>query len=163
MSKLIESTYEEGVAKWKAGDLNAVIKSYFVDVLQWTEQTFTARFCKFFTQSILAPLATNLQLGLSGIVPIKDGGVWTVSVSLIPSGFVIRHTKEQMSLNRTDPTKAFDFVWQCEFEVNTDVSTLVEVKARVVSLALALPDQLAQDRATQLTTELTSLINVILM
>lgn len=163
MKAKIESTFDSGVGKQRSGDLNAVLRSYLSDTLEWTDESAVPRFCKFFTQSILAPLATNLQLALSGISPIKDGAVWTINVSLVPSGFVIRHTKEQMSLDRTDPTKCFDITWQAEFEIDHEVRKICSVQSRVVSVTFPLETQTNDPEAAIKRKELTSLVNVLLM
>ena len=161
--QLIESTFEEQVAKAKNGDLNAIFKSYFMDTLKWTDDSIIARFCKFFTQSILAPLATNLQIGLSHLNAAKDGSSWTVHISLVPDAFVIRHTKTQMTLNRTDPQNCFDFTWQAEFEVDLEVKEIRSLRARIVSITFPLADQMTEALLVGRTKELTSLLNVTLI
>jgi hypothetical protein len=163
LKTIVGKTFEENVEKLKTGDLNAVLRAYLSDVLQWTDDSIVARFCKFFTQSILAPLATNLQIGLNGIEAIKDGGNWTINVSLIPSGFVIRHTKEQMSLDRTNPHKCFDFTWQAEFELDKDIRHIQCVNARMVSIKFPLHAQLSEIELAKDQREITNLINVTLL
>lgn len=163
MRAKIDSTFDSGVGKQRSGDLNAVLRSYLSDTLEWTDETVVPRFCKFFTQSILAPLATNLQIALSSISPIKDGSLWTVNVSLVPSGFVVRHTKQQMSLDRTDPNKCFDITWQAEYEIDHEVRKLCSVQSRVVSVSFPLETQADDPEAIIKRKELTSLVNVILL
>lgn len=163
MKAKIDSTFDSGVGKLRGGDLNAVLRSYLSDTLEWSDDSSVPRFCKFFTQSILAPLATNLQLALSGISPIKDGSNWTVNVSLVPSGFVIRHTKQQMSLDRNDPNKCFDITWQAEFEIDHEVRKICAIRSRVVSVTFPLIAQNNDPESTIKQKELTSLVNVILM
>lgn len=163
MRKLIDETFEENIEKLKSGDLNAVLRGYLSDILKWTDDCTVARFCKFFTQSIIAPLATNLQLGLSGISPIKDGTSWNVRISLVPTGYVIRHTKEQVSLERTIPNKTFNFSWQVEFEVDKMVTNIISVNARLVSLDFPLHQQLSATELEKAEKELTNLINITLL
>jgi len=153
----------EQVEKGKGGDLNAVIRAYLSDVLHLTDEMVVTRLCKFFTQSILAPLATNLQIGLNNVAPICDGTKWSIQVSLIPDGFVIRHTKDQKSMNKTDPLNAFEFSWQTEFEIDKQVQNIRLVQARLVQLQIPAHPTLTQDAIDARTKELKSLINVTLM
>ena len=163
MKKLIEETFENHVDRLKGGDMNSVVKAWLVDVLQWTDESMVARLCKFFTQSFIAPLATNLQLGLNAIAPIKDGTKWSIRVALVPTGFVIRHTKEQVSLDRTNPSKSFNFTWQVEFEVDKAVKTLLNVQARLVGIDFPLQAQLTETELSQIQREYSSLINLTLL
>lgn len=163
MRTKIESTFDSGIGKLRGGDLNAVLRSYLSDTLEWSDDSAVPRLCKFFTQSIIAPLATNLQIGLSGISPVKDGNTWRINVSLVPSGFTIRHTKDQMSLDRTDPSKCFDITWQTEFEIDDQVKKICSVQARVVSVTFPLENQLSPAEVEQKRKELTSLVNVLLL
>lgn len=161
--ELIEKTYAEQVEKGRGGDLNAVIRAYLSDSLHLTDEMAVTRLCKFFTQSILAPLATNLQIGLNNITPICDGTKWSIQVSLIPDGFVIRHTKDQKSLNKTDPLNDFEFSWQTEFEIDQQVRNIRQVHARLVQLQIATNPALTRDSINNRAIELKSLINVTLM
>lgn len=160
---MIERTYADEVEKGKGGDLNAVIRAYLSDVLQLNDDQVVTRLCKFFTQSIIAPLATNLQIGLNSTTPIVDGAKWKIQVSLIPDGFVIRHTKEQKSLNKTDPQHAFEFSWQTEFEIDRQARHIHRVSARLIQLQFTAPGGLSPEALESQTKELTSLINVTLL
>ena len=159
----IAKTFADNVEKGRGGDLNAVIRAYLSDILHLNDDMVVTRLCKFFTQSILAPLATNLQIGLNNVAPIGDGTKWSIQVSLVPDGFVIRHTKDQKSLKKTDPKNTFEFSWQAEFEIDRQVQNIRLVTGRLVQLHLAPHDDLTPEAIEVRTRELSSLINVTLM
>lgn len=156
--KLISKKFESHIST-KGSDLTLLLRSFLQDTLQLGGSDPLCRVLKFFTQSAVGPISTAILLGISSLLPIKDGGEWRIHLSRTATGVEITHTKSEASLERSDQSNMFEFTWSAKFALNLHVNKLQSVAVSLVkdSIKFPFPDKVPPQRKC----EISSLVTVI--
>jgi len=85
---------------------------------------------KVMNQNVIATAVKLLYKNISARCPFKDGGNWSVHITFLDSGLVIKHIKNQKYITDT-PVNHFEFSWELSFEFNKDLSGVETIKLRI--------------------------------
>lgn len=98
------------------------------------ENSKVAQVLKTINQGVIAPAVISLKLALPSL-PFKDfRNSWRIEVIIGIDTVTVVHIRREQSFN-TPPEKTFEFVWECRIVFNKDVTSINEVKIRIIELA----------------------------
>jgi hypothetical protein len=98
------------------------------------ENSKVAHVLKTINQGVIAPAVISLKLALPSL-PFKDfRNSWRIEVIIAPDIVTVVHIRREQSFN-TPPEMTFEFVWECRIVFNKDVTSMNEVKVRIIELA----------------------------
>jgi hypothetical protein len=157
--KLISKKFDTQISK-TGSDLTLLLRGFLQDTIQLGGSDPLCRVLKFFTQSAVGPISTSILLGISSLLPIKDGGDWRIELVRTDSDVQIIHTKSECSLERVDQSKMFEFSWTAKFVLNLHVIKLKQVSVNLVedSIKFSYPDKVT----AQSKREIISLVRTVL-